>query len=201
MIMTMKCAAAMLTSLGLLAMVASLHAQQDTRKVASPNADLAPVERQKQAYYDPSGADAKESRKSALPTGETFLKGAADVFKKVAPNSSFYGTTEWKRIAESPELSRLSAQESNLAKQADALKQRLDGATTDSQRSETRTKLAEVLGNQFDLRQVRHGLEIEALETQVRKLRELVRRRQERREEIISRRVEQIVREAEGLGW
>ena len=107
---------------------------------------------------------------------------------------------EWK-VAGNPEGNQLAMQESTLAHEANEIRHRLESATTDAQRSEVRTKLEENLGKQFDLRQKRHGLEIEALETQVKKLRELVRKRQESREEIISRRVDQVLREAEGLGW
>jgi hypothetical protein len=40
-----------------------------------------------------------------------------------------------------------------------------------------------------------------AIDAQVKKLKELVRARTENRREIVSRRLEQIVREAQGLGW
>jgi hypothetical protein len=106
----------------------------------------------------------------------------------------------WKVVG-SAEGNELATQEATLAHDANEIRRRLESATTDSQRSEVRTKLEENLGKQFDLRQKRHGLEIEALETQVKKLRELVRKRQESRAEIISRRVDQVLREAEGLGW
>jgi hypothetical protein len=107
---------------------------------------------------------------------------------------------QWS-VARVPEHSQLAMQESTLAHEADELKHRLESATSDAQRSDARTKLAENVGKQFDLRQKRHGLEIEALEAQIKKLRELVQKRQESRSEIISRRVDQIVRESEGLGW
>ena len=99
------------------------------------------------------------------------------------------------------ERSSLSAVESLLAHRVDELKRKFEGAKTDSQRNEIYKELAENLGKQFDVRQKRHGLEIEALETRVRKLKELVRRRQESREDIVSRRLDQILKELEGLGW
>ena len=95
----------------------------------------------------------------------------------------------------------LANQEAALAQEGEELRHALDGAKSDDQRKEIRSKLTDNLGKQFDLRQKRHGLEIEALETQVKKLKELVRKRQESREDIISRRVDQILREADGLGW
>ncbi len=72
---------------------------------------------------------------------------------------------------------------------------------SDTARSDIKAKLSATLGKQFDLRQKRHEQEIKALEAKVKKLKELVIKRQESREEIVSRRLEQILRESQGLGW
>jgi hypothetical protein len=181
MIMKMKYAVAFLTSLALVAMAASVPAQQDAFKAQPRSSDLAPTVTTKVPFYR------VDSDPEYTPLGQRGL-------------FSGHGQMEWK-VAGSPEGNQLAMQESTLAHEANEIRHRLESATTDSQRSEVRTKLAENLGKQFDLRQKRHGLEIEALETQVKKLRELVRKRQDSREEIISRRVDQVLREAEGLGW
>jgi hypothetical protein len=180
MIMKMKYAVAFLTSLVLVAMAASVPAQQDTFKAQPRSNDLAPSVTAKSPFYRSDGDPVS-------------IPGQRSFFGNYAP-------MEWK-VAGSPEGNQLAIQESTLAHEANEIRHRLDSATTDAQRSEVRTKLEENLGKQFDLRQKRHGLEIEALETQVKKLRELVRKRQESRGEIISRRVDQVLREAEGLGW
>jgi hypothetical protein len=76
------------------------------------------------------------------------------------------------------------------------------GAVTDAaQRQALTAKLNEQVAKQFDARQARHKHEIEALEAQVEKLKGLVQKRQENRAEIISRRVDQIVRDSQGLGF
>lgn len=95
----------------------------------------------------------------------------------------------------------LGNEETSLNRQADGLAQELASADSDSKRSAIKTKLSELLGKQFDARQKRHKQEIEALETQVKKLRELVNKRQESRDEIIARRLEQVLRDSQGLGW
>jgi hypothetical protein len=92
-------------------------------------------------------------------------------------------------------------EEMALAKRADELIHQLETASTDLQRSEFRTRLGDVLTKQFDARQKRHRQEIEALEAKVAKLKELVNKRQASREEIVTRRLEQIVRDSQGLGW
>ena len=59
----------------------------------------------------------------------------------------------------------------------------------------------ELLEKQFSLRQKRHQEEIAGLEAKVKKLKELLEKRQENRREIISKRLDQILSNAEGLGW
>jgi hypothetical protein len=182
MIMKMKYAVAFLTSLAIVAMAASVPAQQGLpgNRTNQGSAELVPSATPRPLYYMPDSGGAPLP---ALP--------------QQAINHPQIG---WN-IAGSPEHNQLAAQESTLAHEANEIRHRLETATTDAQRSDVRTKLAENLGKQFDLRQKRHNLEIEALETQVKKIKELVRKRQESRQEIISRRVDQIIREAEGLGW
>jgi hypothetical protein len=92
-------------------------------------------------------------------------------------------------------------EEANLAHEAEQLARQLGEAKSDTDRDKLKTKLGEVLEKQFDQRQKRHEREIESLEAQVKKLRDLVAKRQENRREIIGRRVEQILRESQGLGW
>lgn len=69
------------------------------------------------------------------------------------------------------------------------------------EREKLKTKLTEALERQFDLRQKHHQEEIAALEAQINKLKELVQKRQDNRRDIVTRRFEQLVRDAEGLGW
>jgi hypothetical protein len=91
--------------------------------------------------------------------------------------------------------------EAMIASEADALAHQLASADSDTQRNELKAKLRDALSKQFDMRQKRHGQEIDALEAQVKKLKALVQKRQENRAEIIAHRLDQIVRESEGLGF
>jgi hypothetical protein len=94
-----------------------------------------------------------------------------------------------------------TVEERNLAHEADQVARQIGDAKSDSERDQLRSKLLAVLEKQFDQRQKRHEQEIAALEAQVKKLKDLVARRQENRRDIIGRRAEQILREAQGLGW
>ena len=65
----------------------------------------------------------------------------------------------------------------------------------------SRIQLKEVLETQFAARQQRHEKELADLESKVKKLKDLVAKRQENRREIVANRLDQIMRDAQGLGW
>lgn len=92
-------------------------------------------------------------------------------------------------------------EDQGLAHRAEELAQQLGTAGSDSDREKIKGQLTEVLEKQFDQRQKRHGEEIKQLEEQIKKLKGLVDKRQENRREIIGARLNQIVRESQGLGW
>ncbi len=77
----------------------------------------------------------------------------------------------------------------------------LKEAKTDSEVEKITAQLDEALEKSFAMRQKRHAQEIEELEAKVKTLKELVAKRQEKRREIVANRREQILREAQGLGW
>jgi hypothetical protein len=190
MIMKLKYIGMLLTSLGLVTAVAAVPAQQDRRphdatKLAVPVRDEFSQDAARDLVVEPA------AQRPGYDSDENL----------VGPGGfSYFGQRSYSSIPHG-ERGKLSAAEGALAREAVTLRNALEHAHTDRERSDARTKLAENLGKQFDLRQKRHGLEIEALETQVKKLKELVRKRQESREDIISRRVDQILREVDGLGW
>jgi hypothetical protein len=100
-----------------------------------------------------------------------------------------------------PVLWTLSGEEAGLSGQAEQLVQQLAGAKSDSDRDKLKGQLAEILEKQFDQRQKRHEEELKELETQVKKLKDLVDKRQENRRDIIRARLTQIEKESQGLGW
>ncbi|HEY1377057.1 MAG TPA: hypothetical protein VGF55_09700 [Gemmataceae bacterium] len=69
------------------------------------------------------------------------------------------------------------------------------------EKADIRKKLSEALGRQFDDLAGRQQKELEALERRVADLRALLKRRHDARDQIIDRRLDQVLREAEGLGW
>jgi hypothetical protein len=88
-----------------------------------------------------------------------------------------------------------------LARRVEVLTAQLKDATSDVEREQKKTQLKDLLDAQFAARQQRHEKEISELETKVKKLKELVAKRQENRREIVANRLDQILRDSQGLGW
>jgi hypothetical protein len=81
------------------------------------------------------------------------------------------------------------------------LAQQYAKATGEDEKKDVRKKLSDALGQQFDLLAERQKKELEDLEKQVADLRALLKKRQDNRGTIINRRLEQVLQDAEGLGW
>jgi hypothetical protein len=134
------------------------------------------------------GAD----QKAATLSGDQLLNSDKSPLADIAPRAFTF--TGQGRHGVTSEEARLSIEASQLAQQ-------LGQAKTDGDKERLKTKFTDVLEKQFDQRQRRHESEIEALEAQVKKLKDLVRLRSEKRREIVAKRLEQALRDAEGLGW
>lgn len=99
------------------------------------------------------------------------------------------------------EFQPMTPGEAKLAMEARELGKKLGEAKGKEDQAKLKEQLTTLLGKQFDLRQKRHQDEIKALEEKLKKLKELVDKRQENRGEIVAKRLDQILSEAEGLGW
>jgi len=95
----------------------------------------------------------------------------------------------------------LLGEEGNLERETANLVEEYSRTEDEAQRGKTRAKLAETLQKQFDLQQKRRDLEVARIEAQLKKLRDIMRKRGESRQTIIDKRLDQLLREAEGLGW
>ena len=103
--------------------------------------------------------------------------------------------------APDPELGKLMAEEGRIEHETAGLIQEYSRSEDESQRSKTKAKLAATLEKQFDLQQKRRDLEVARIEAQLKKLRDIMRKRGESRQTIIDKRLDQLLREADGLGW
>jgi hypothetical protein len=95
----------------------------------------------------------------------------------------------------------MASGEGSLAEEAEHFARMIGAARSDAEKDKLKDQLSDTLEKQFELRQKRHENEIAELEAQVRKLRGLVKKRLDNRHEIVAKRLEMILRDAEGLGW
>lgn len=91
-----------------------------------------------------------------------------------------------------------SAKERTLVTQ---LAQQYVKSTKEDEKKDLRKKLSEALGKQFDQLAEQQQKELEDLEKQVSSLKALLKKRHEARDTIIDYRLDQVLQEAEGLGW
>jgi hypothetical protein len=119
----------------------------------------------------------------------------------IRPDADPFLASQTSMPTPDPALKQLKTEEAAFEYQIDSLIRQLWIADSDARRDDVKTKVGEALGKQFDVRQKRHGIEIETLEARVKKLKQLVQKRQENRVEIISRRLDQVVRDSQGLGF
>lgn len=74
-------------------------------------------------------------------------------------------------------------------------------AKKEEEKKEIRKHLTEVLSHQFDLHIQAQQKELEDLEKQIANLRTVLKKRLDAKTPIVERRLEQLIQEAEGLGW
>ncbi|HVX11480.1 MAG TPA: hypothetical protein VHC22_09885 [Pirellulales bacterium] len=100
--------------------------------------------------------------------------------------------------AETDELLR---QDQQLEQEVQTLAHQLADSNDDKQRAELKDKLSQTLDKQFDTQQKLRELEVSRIEARVQRLRELIRKRTDSRRKIIDNRFEQLLNDADGLGW
>ncbi len=86
------------------------------------------------------------------------------------------------------------------AKITEDLQKYTDAKDEDAKRA-AKTQLAANLGELFDLRQKEREEEIKEIETRVAKLRETLKKRADKRQELVEHHLTTLIQDAEGLGW
>jgi hypothetical protein len=94
-----------------------------------------------------------------------------------------------------------SAKEAQFERESLDLARQIARTESRDEKDKLRARLAEVLREQFEAQQKRRQAEIDAIEERLKKLREMMRKRDDAKRDIIQRRQEQLLQEAEGLGW
>jgi hypothetical protein len=100
-----------------------------------------------------------------------------------------------------PEMAKLAESEMELAHNADEVLSQYIAAEKADDQKRLRSELRVALAKQFDVQKQRRELELKRIEERVQKLKDQIKKRNDARETIIDRRLEQLTNEAEGLGW
>jgi len=137
---------------------------------------------------------------SATPT-PAVITGSGPVQYAPLPGRPYWYQSFPGTRTSDPELDKLLAEEGRLEQEASGLVEEYSRTQDEAQRGKTKAKLAATLEKQFELQQKRRDLEVAHIETQLKKLREIMRKRGEARQTIIDKRLDQLLREADGLGW
>lgn len=101
---------------------------------------------------------------------------------------------------EDPEMTALNRSDFELDQQTRELADALRGAKKDD-REKIRAELTEVVNKHFDIRQKRRELQIKRMEDELKKLHEAMTKRNEAKEQIIKRRLAELVGNEDDLGF
>jgi hypothetical protein len=99
------------------------------------------------------------------------------------------------------EMNKLLQEEAAAEQQVAKLVEAYSHAEGESARSGIKSNLSSTLEKEFDLQQKRRDLELKRVEERLRNVRELMKKRNDARRSIIDNRLDQLLREADGLGW
>ncbi len=112
------------------------------------------------------------------------------------PSYSYGGVT-----AADPEVAKWMEEGRKAEAEQGQLLAKFAQTTDEKQRAEIKASLAKVLQRQFDLQLQQREREVSQIEARVKKLREMIAKRNRARQTIVAGRLDQLVNEAEGMGW
>ena len=105
----------------------------------------------------------------------------------------------WDALQKSdPQMYKLLQEDADLRRQATELSFQYRRAPVE-RRPAIKKELTEVVNKRFDARQQRRALELKRLEEELKLLREAIERRNKARDELVAKRISQLLGEEEGL--
>ncbi len=102
---------------------------------------------------------------------------------------------------EDAETTALKQSDAAMAQQSEQLVARYAATEQAEERGAIKTQLTELLAKHFDVQQQLRERELGRVEARIKKLRELAQKRREAQKTIVDQRVDQLLRDADGLGW
>lgn len=100
-----------------------------------------------------------------------------------------------------PELYEKSLQILELRRESFELVEKYKDAETDKEKEKIKTELSRVVSEQFDLREEVRGARIKRLEEKITRLKEELAERKKNRDEIIERRIDELIDENDYMRW
>lgn len=100
-----------------------------------------------------------------------------------------------------PEFARKLIEDSLLEYRIDLLVDRYNRATSAEDKERIKSQIKALLSDQFDVRQWIRQRRLDGLEKQIRELEEELKRRNESREKLIQKRLNELLSESEEVGW
>ncbi len=97
-----------------------------------------------------------------------------------------------------PQIANVQGNENHMIR---SIVERYSAAQDASAKEQSTAELKQLLDKQFDFLQDAKSVELKKLEEQLARLKEIHNKRAKQKEQIVSDRVQQILREADGLGW
>jgi hypothetical protein len=116
------------------------------------------------------------------------------------PGQRFAANSAEANLAD-PQMQAAFDEESAARHSVAELVDRYSRTENQKDRTELKSQLGKALDDEFVAQHKRRSLELDRVEAQLKKVRDLLRRRIQERQTIVDNRLEQVVREAEGLGW
>jgi hypothetical protein len=99
------------------------------------------------------------------------------------------------------ELRVLTGNPYELQAESAQLAKRYVDSKKEGEKDEIRKKLEDAVNKQFDQHMEQQQKELQELEKQIEHLRSVLQKRQDQKSSIVRRRIDQLIHEAEGLGW
>jgi hypothetical protein len=174
-----------------------LRAQQPSAgAIALPPAEAKPGQPGAKVtfYQQPAATSAAPAAVPALPGPNTSFQ----YWPTYAPN----GPLPFERAEpDDPETAWLKQSDAVMAQQSEQLVAKYAATEQAEERGAIKTQLTELLAKHFDVQQQLRERELGRVEARIKKLRELAQKRREAQKTIVEQRVDQLLREADGLGW
>jgi hypothetical protein len=140
----------------------------------------------------PAASQAPAPRAESLAAPAT---SPQDPLVQVTPNP--YGGANYG----DPELNKLHGEEAQIEGKVHELLTQYGRTEKEGDKAAIKKNLTAQLEKQFDLQQKRRDLEVTRVEAQLKELRKIIKKRSDGKEKIIDRRLDQLLQDAEGLGW